>query len=138
MSQPTSTMFVFLGSAIRIPLFAVLAAIAVVATAASASADSVVLRNGDRLTGTVVSSSATDLVIDTELAGRVTVKRSDVSEVTSSPQAASPAAIAPWNGAVTVGLDVSRGNSETENIATVGKITRLGRRDRLGFFGTYL
>src|SRR5436309_916414 len=61
-----------------------LAAGAVAGAAPAARADQIVLRNGDRLSGRVTMRSSTDLTIDTELAGRVTVKVSAVSRITPS------------------------------------------------------
>jgi putative salt-induced outer membrane protein YdiY len=52
--------------------------------AAAASADQVTLKNGDRLTGTVVSSDAKTMLIKTDLAGDVTVQWDDVSSIASS------------------------------------------------------
>jgi putative salt-induced outer membrane protein YdiY len=53
-------------------------------SAAIASADQVTLKNGDRLTGTIVSSDAKTMLIKTELAGSVTVQWDDVSSIVSS------------------------------------------------------
>jgi phage baseplate assembly protein gpV len=49
-----------------------------------ALADQVVLKNGDRLSGTVVKSDAKNLVIKTEYAGEVTVDWSAVQDMTST------------------------------------------------------
>lgn len=47
-------------------------------------ADQIVLKNGDRLSGTVVKSDAKNLVIKTDYAGEVTVDWSAVQEMTSA------------------------------------------------------
>ena len=47
-------------------------------------ADQIVLKNGDRLTGTIVKSDGKVLVIKSDLAGDVTVKFDDVQSVTST------------------------------------------------------
>lgn len=67
------------------PLITALALVivAMVGAPAAALADHVVLRNGDRLTGDIAATSTTDLSLDTELAGRVTIKWSALSRVTS-------------------------------------------------------
>ncbi|PYR44644.1 MAG: hypothetical protein DMF89_27280 [Acidobacteria bacterium] len=57
---------------------------AVVSVPAEALADHVVLTNGDSLTGIVAAASMSELVVDTELAGRVTLKWSAVSQLTST------------------------------------------------------
>jgi Protein of unknown function, DUF481 len=117
---------------------------------ANAFADHVTLKNGDGLTGRITSTSPTELTIDTDLAGRVTIQWSAVSRVT--PPAAVPAGVTlgaadtppasatstGWEGTVNAGVDVSHGNTETRAISTNGTMTRLGPHDRLGMFGTHL
>jgi putative salt-induced outer membrane protein len=108
---------------------------------ADAWADHLVLRNGDMLTGKVTSQRSLDVTIDTQLAGRLTIKRTDIASLTMSQPAADGATQAPaptWQGAVTAGWDLSRGNAETATISTYGTATRLGPSDRFGMFGTYL
>lgn len=58
---------------------AVLCALAVVA-----SADQVTLKNGDRLSGTIISSDGKTMLIKTDLAGDVNVHWDDVSAIVSS------------------------------------------------------
>ena len=104
-------------------------------------ADHLVLKNGDMLTGKVTSQSPASVTIETELAGRLTIKRADVASLTTSqPEsgAAQPTPAARWQGAVNAGWDLSRGNAETATISTYGTATRLGPSDRFGMFGTYL
>lgn len=108
---------------------------------ADAWADHLVLRNGDMLTGKVTSQRPLDVTIETELAGRLTIKRADIASLTMSRPATDAAPQAPaatWQGAVTAGWDLSRGNGETATISTYGTATRLGPSDRIGMFGTYL
>jgi putative salt-induced outer membrane protein YdiY len=52
--------------------------------AAVASADQVTLKNGDRLTGSIVRSDAKTMLIKTDLAGSVEVQWADVSSIVSS------------------------------------------------------
>jgi putative salt-induced outer membrane protein YdiY len=116
-------------------------AFVLVAFRADAWADHLVLKNGDTLTGTVKALSAADVTIDTELAGRVTIKRESIAALSGSRFAldAPPAPPVPaWQGAINSGWDLSRGNAETATISTYGAATRLGPSDRLGLFGTYL
>src|SRR5712691_6219705 len=68
----------------RISTTLAIVVVAVVSAPSDALADHVVLRNGDSLTGGIASASKTELAIDTELAGRVTIKWSAVSGVTST------------------------------------------------------
>jgi putative salt-induced outer membrane protein YdiY len=62
-------------------------------------ADQVVLKNGDRLTGTITKSDDKTLLIKTEFAGDVTVQWSAVQEVTSTQ----PLHVATSNGKTVVG-----------------------------------
>jgi putative salt-induced outer membrane protein len=103
-------------------------------------ADHLVLKNGDMLTGKVTSQSASDVTIETELAGRLTLKRTDIASLTTSQASpdAAPQAPARWQAAINAGWDLSRGNAETATISTYGTATRLGRSDRFGLFGSYL
>jgi putative salt-induced outer membrane protein len=53
-------------------------------SASEARADHVVLTNHDSLTGTVAAVSKTDVTLDTDLAGRVTIKWSAVAGITAT------------------------------------------------------
>ena len=147
-----------------------------------ARADHVVLTNGDSLTGTITTVSTTDFTLNTDLAGRLTLKWSAVAGATTKAPvratlptgqvvegvlavssgrlavhqtkgaavaadfrtlrrlelATSPSGEPTWHGALNAGVDVSRGNAETTTVSTNGVMTRLGRTDRLGLFGTSL
>jgi small nuclear ribonucleoprotein (snRNP)-like protein len=50
----------------------------------SARADQVTLKNGDRLTGTIVKSDAKIMLIKTEFAGEVSVQWDAVTSITST------------------------------------------------------
>lgn len=54
------------------------ASLVMLAAAAPLLADEIIFKNGDRLTGTIVEMTAGELIIDTAVAGKVTVKMSDV------------------------------------------------------------
>jgi len=175
--QPTSTCRRrFAVSGIFILLFT-----GVLFTPTAAVADSVVLKNGDTLTGQLVSGTGSDLVINSALAGRVSVKWTSIAQVTSTTrlratltdgrtidgtlalangrvtmqpsgggapvaiELASLQGIGPesssnpaWNGAMNVGSNVSRGNSETSTLVVYSTATRKGPRDRLGLSGSFL
>ena len=47
-------------------------------------ADQIVLKNGDRLTGTIEKSDGKTLIIKTEFAGEVTVEWPAIQEITST------------------------------------------------------
>ena len=51
---------------------------------ASACADQVTLKNGDRLTGTIVKSDAKTMLVKNELAGDVNVQWDAVTSITST------------------------------------------------------
>src|SRR6202034_1921520 len=56
---------------------------ACLAVAARASADSVTLRNGDHLSGTIITSDGKDLTLKTDYAGEIKIKWDAVKEVSS-------------------------------------------------------
>src|ERR1700758_868285 len=68
-----------------------------------ASADQVTLKNGDRLTGTIVKSDGKTLLLKTDAAGEVTLKWDAVSAIASSE---------PLN------LQLSNGETLTGNVTT--------------------
>jgi putative salt-induced outer membrane protein YdiY len=57
-----------------------------VAGSITAFADQIVLKNGDRLTGTVVKSDAKELVLKTEFAGDVTIQFPAIQEIKTDQQ----------------------------------------------------
>lgn len=63
--------------------FAVLAALSLTASAVAA-ADTVVLRNGDRITGSFVSADAKTMAIKTPYEGQISVKWTDVKQITTT------------------------------------------------------
>ena len=75
------------------------AALSVVVLCSALFADQVVLKNGDRLTGTITKSDDKTLLIKTEFAGDVTVQWPAVQEVSSSQ----PLHVALANGKTVVG-----------------------------------
>ncbi len=154
---------------------------------ASLFADQIVLKNGDRLTGTIEQSDGKTLVIKTEFAGEVTVQWPAVQEITSSQvlhintsdgktvagtvttsdgnlavstanagtvtepiasvaklfgeaeQAAYEKSLHPgllegWKGGANVGFALTRGNSETKNLAVAFTADRKTLDDHLGLY----
>lgn len=150
-------------------------------------ADQVVLKNGDRLTGTVVKSDDKALVMKTEFLGDVTVQWDAVQELTttqplhvalkdgqtvvgpvttangnlavattnkgtvsapqdtvtslrSEPEEAAyqkslhPGLMEGWNGGINVGFALTRGNSETKNLALAFTGDRKTLHDHLGLY----
>ncbi|MGC2195047.1 MAG: DUF481 domain-containing protein [Terriglobales bacterium] len=150
------------------------------------SADQIVLKNGDRLTGTIQKSDDKALVIKTEFAGEVTVQWPAIQEIKSeqslhvglkggktvvgpvrtsddklevstnagnveAPKEAvvvirndaeqlawekeqNPGLLEGWNGGITVGFGLTRGNSETKNLALAFQGTRKGLHDKLSLY----
>jgi putative salt-induced outer membrane protein YdiY len=150
-------------------------------------ADQIVLKNGDRLTGTIEQSDGKSLVIKTEFAGEVTVQWTAVQEITSTQrlhvnlsdgktvdgtvttadgnlavvtanagtvttpiasvaklfgeaeQAAYEKSLHPgllegWKGGANVGFALTRGNSETSNLAVAFTADRKTLHDHLGLY----
>ena len=102
---------------------------------ATASADVVQLKNGDVLTGQVLSESEAAVVLQHEAAGQVTLNKAFVASVQRAMAAAAPmlattSAPAPaplrsrpawltrqaWKGELSTGYNLTRGNTETEEL----------------------
>lgn len=154
---------------------------------ASLFADQIVLKNGDRLTGTIEQSDDKTLVIKTEFAGEVTVEWPAVQEINSTQslhvslsngktvvgtvttsdgnlqvatassgtvtepkadvtklfgeaqQAAYEKSLHPgllegWKGGANVGFALTRGNSQTKNLALAFLADRKTLHDHLGLY----
>src|SRR5215475_1237624 len=152
-----------------------------------ALADQVILKNGDRLTGSIVKSDGKELVIKTEFAGEVTIQWSAVQELNSaeplhveskegqkiqgtvktedgkiavqttdkgqvevakdsvslirsqSEQAAYEQTLHPdwfhaWTGGANVSFALTRGNSETKNLALAFVADRKTLHDHLDLY----
>ena len=149
-------------------------------------ADQIILKNGDKLTGTIVKSDGKELVLKTDYAGDVTVKFDAIQALTStgdlhvtlggktavgpvtttgdnvvvatkagepveapkasvtlvrSPaeQAAYEKSLHPgfaegWAGGLNLGFAVTRGNSETKNLAIGFNAVRTGFHDKLSLY----
>jgi putative salt-induced outer membrane protein len=150
-------------------------------------ADQIVLKNGDRMTGTIEKSDAESLIMKTEFAGEVTVDWSAVQEITSSqklhvslsdgktvsgtvtttdgnlavatadagtvtePKASvakifgeaeeeayekslHPGLLEGWQGGANVGFGLTRGNSQTKNLALAFTADRKGWNDKLSLY----
>ena len=66
--------------------FEVLALIAFLVLPLLSFADQVTLKNGDRLTGTVVKSDGKTLVLDTDAAGEVTLKFDAIQNIKTAAE----------------------------------------------------
>ena len=86
--------------------------------AVAANADQVTLKNGDRLTGIIVSSDAKTMLIKTELAGDVNVKWDDVSSIVSSQ----PLYLGLKDGQTVAGTVTTTDGTFTVTTNTAGKV----------------
>lgn len=127
-----------------------------------ALADQIVLKNGDRLTGKVVSTSEEKVTIITELAGTVTISRTNVEKVIIDPPevkvinvsdqrepdqsatvpanadsrtAAKTALTTGWDGSVNVGFSLTSGNADTSTFTAGIRAEKSGKSDK---WTTYL
>jgi putative salt-induced outer membrane protein YdiY len=160
--------------------------IAIVLIATTSFADQVVLKNGDKLTGTIVKSDGKTLLIKTEFAGEVTIQWTAVQDISSSqvlhfelknghtvagpvsttdgnlvvvtksgnvetPKDAvsvirsdaeqlaydnslNPGIREGWTGGTNVGFALTRGNSQTKNLALAFNANRKTLNDKLGLY----
>jgi putative salt-induced outer membrane protein YdiY len=126
--------------------------------AASAPADEVMFKNGDRVSGVVTRGLGDGKVtIANTVFGTVTADEKDVADITSTRPATSQAAttmattvattapavppspppIKRWSGSVIAGAVVTRGNSETENYRVAFDAVRKGERNTLTLSAAY-
>jgi hypothetical protein len=85
----------------------------------------VTLKNGDRLTGTIVKSDTKTLLIKTELAGDVTVLWD--AEEHAYDRLQHPRLIDLWSGLLDTGLSETRGNSALLAFTLSAKAAREAR-----------
>src|SRR5438874_11247638 len=97
--------------------FSSFVALIVLVTAVPALADQVSLKNGDRLTGTIVQSDGKTLVLHTEYAGDLTVKWDAVKGVESS----APLRVELLNGKTAVG-PVSTSDDTVKVATSTGEV----------------
>lgn len=95
------------------------AALSVCALYTSLFADQVVLKNGDRLTGTITKSDDKTLLIKTEFAGDVTIQWPAIQEVTSTQ----PLHVALSNGKTVVGPIATSDGSFAVTTTASGTVT---------------
>jgi len=81
-------------------------------------ADQVVLKNGDRLTGTITKADGKTLIIKTEFAGDVTVQWPAVQEITSTQ----PLHVATQDGKTVVGPVTTTDGTLAVNTTTAGTV----------------
>src|SRR5947209_4993091 len=163
--------------------------ILVAALCSTVFADQIVLKNGDRITGTIIKSDAKTLVIKTDYAGELTVDWSAVQDLTSTqslhvelkngrtlagpvtitegkarvgsqPSASAetakedvsairndanqlayekslhPRVMEGWIGGANVGFGLTRGNSQTKNLAIAFNAARPTLHDKLSLYAT--
>ncbi|HWY55558.1 MAG TPA: DUF481 domain-containing protein [Terriglobales bacterium] len=95
------------------------AALSAFALCSTVFADQVVLKNGDRLTGTITKSDDKTLLIKTEFAGEVTVQWPAVQEVTSTQ----PLHVTTANGKTLAGPVTTADGSLAVSTTTSGTVT---------------
>jgi putative salt-induced outer membrane protein YdiY len=165
----------------------VVALILFLGLASAVFADQITLKNGDRLTGTVVKSDGKVLVLHTEFAGDVTLQFAAITQITTEKalhvalkngqtvvgpittsdgnlevagkngppveapkdtvvairndadelayeKALHPNLLHGWNGGANVGLSLTRGNSQTENLSLAFTAARATQNDKLSLY----
>ena len=165
----------------------VVALILFLGLATAVFADQITLKNGDRLTGTVVKSDGKVLVLHTEFAGDVTLQFAAITQITTEKalhvalkngqtvvgpittsdgnlevagkngapveapkdsvvairndadelayeKALHPSLLRGWNGGANVGLSLTRGNSQTENLSLAFTAARATKNDKLSLY----
>jgi putative salt-induced outer membrane protein YdiY len=99
------------------------------------SADEIYLKNGDRLTGEIMSSEAQTHVLKTEALGTLTIRQDLVEKIIRHEE--TPAKL--WQNEITLGFDRSRGNTSATELNTTATLNRKTDHDELTLkgFGYY-
>ncbi len=162
-------------------MYALSVLIALMATATMSMADEIRLKNGDRLTGTVVKMEGEELTFKTSYAGEITVKWGEIAEVRTeasiyvllnddtsvsgiatateegklkidTEKVARPATMdltqvkyigrkpkppIKISGNINAGLDVQRGNTDTDTFYSDATVVARTAKDRATFYGRY-
>ena len=161
--------------------------VAAISLSSSAAADQVVLKNGDRLTGTILKSDGKKLVLKSEFAGEVSIDWAAVQQISSDQQlhvglsngqaavgqvttsdgkleiatktrgtvetpkesvvvirndaeqaaydkSLNPGFLENWAGGVNIGFALTRGNSQTKNLALAFNANRKTLHDKLSLY----
>ncbi len=134
-----------------------LLAISVFSLVARVAASEVKMKNGDRISGTVVERSDTEIVVQTAYAGRITIERKHIAEI-EEPATAKPAATAAkpappkarlfgggfaaltdgWEGNANIGFSFTSGNSNNTTMATGIRAVKHGTKDDLTVYARSL
>ena len=97
------------------------------------------LNNGQTVVGTVTTSDG-NLAVATANAGTVNQPKASVTRLRSEAEQAAydkslrPGLLEGWQGGVNVGFALTRGNSQTKNLALAFTAARKGWRDKLGLY----
>jgi hypothetical protein len=109
------------------------------------AAGAVSLTNGDRITGDLVRSLETSVVIKTEYAGEVTIARAMIREIAppepppvKPPPPPPPGVLDLWAGFVDLGYATARGNARTANFTLGMNAARATARDKISTYFTSL
>ena len=99
----------------------------------------VTLNDGKTLSGTVTTSDG-NLTVATVEGGTVTEPKTSVNKVLGEAEQAAyekslrPGLLEGWQGGVNVGFGLTRGNSQTKNLALAFEADRKGWRDKLSLY----
>jgi len=101
------------------------------------SADEIYLKNGDKITGNIAEERQGKISIATDAMGVVYVNKRFVDRVVSDKQALKPELakekkVAAWAGEVSAGYNVSRGNTDIDQLSIRGSLKK--KREKIDEF----
>ncbi len=112
------------------------------------ASDVITLKNGDRLTGTIIERTADSVTLETPYAGVITVKADQIEKVVADPASVPAAPPQPppppsllgdltegWDGALDAGFSYTSGNSKTTTLVTAVTAEKTGDGDKLAVYG---
>jgi putative salt-induced outer membrane protein YdiY len=121
-----------------------------VVPAARAWSDEIYLKNGNHLSGAIVSLGEDTLVLDTDFAGRLSIDRSRIERISADapsgsaqveppaePVAVTEVAPVKFAGRINVGLNKASGNTDKESGHVDAELGAAAARHRLTIAGVY-
>lgn len=109
-------------------LFLLIAAVFVMCSAACLYADEIHLKNGDKITGKIISQLDDMIIIDTEAMGSIDIKREFIAKILTDEDIkiakakeaktkAREEEAKPWQGEVSAGYNVTSGNTKDKQLS---------------------
>jgi len=109
----------------------------------NASSETIILENGDRISGRISSENSEELILVSGMVGEVSIPKKNIIKIEGGPEKDIPPDDLPgkgpeviWSGNISLGYDISRGNTKTEDLYGDMLVNRNNRHvDEITFAG---